>query len=224
MNGIAQPALSRQKLVLLHHHAKFLIPWPLVCGILIAATWFWGLTTIGREQEDIKRHAYASALAQARSYAEQAERNIGQIDYILRSLQFSWQRNGGVLNLEEHVSAGLVPKAAGLSVTILDQTGMLVTTTIQRQYQRRSVASLEFFQFHANNPNHDLHISKPAPSLLTGRDIVVLSRRLETDEGAFAGVIVIAIEPLFLGSFVDETKLGLDDFVSIRRLDGYFFA
>lgn len=224
MNGIAQPVLSRQKLVLLHHHAKFLIPWPLVCGILIAAIWLWGLATIEREQEDIKKHAYASATAQARSYAEQVERNIGQMDYILRSLQFNWQRNGGVLNLEEHVSAGLVPKAAGLSVTILDQAGMPVTTTIQKPYHRKSVASLEFFQFHANNPNHDLHISKPAPSVLTGRDIVVLSRRLETDWGAFAGVIVIAIEPLYLGSFVDETKLGPDDFVSIRRSDGSFFA
>jgi diguanylate cyclase (GGDEF)-like protein len=224
MIGTDQPLLFRQKLLFLHQNAKSLAPWPLICGILIAIVWLWGLTTIEREQADIRKHAYASTAVQARSYGEQVERNIGQLDYILRSLQFNWQKNGGALNLEEQVYAGLVPKAARITVTILDQVGMPVTSTISGQYNRQSVASRDYFQFHAADPSEELHISKPSRSLLTGRDIVLLSRRLENDEGAFAGVIVLAIEPLYLGSFVDETKLGPDDFVSIRRSDGAFFA
>jgi diguanylate cyclase (GGDEF)-like protein len=224
MIGTVQPLLFRQNLLFLHRNAKSLAPWPLICSILAAIVWLWGLTTIEREQADIRKHAYASAAAQARTYAEQVERNIGQLDYILHSLQFHWQKNGGALNLEEQVYAGLVPKAAGITVTILDQMGMPVTSTISGQYNRQSVSSLDYFHFHATDPSQKLHISKPSRSLLTGRDIVMLSHRLETDEGAFAGVIVLAIEPMYLGSFVDETKLGPDDFVSIRRSDGAFFG
>jgi diguanylate cyclase (GGDEF)-like protein len=224
MIGTDQPLLFRQKILFLHHNAKSLAPWPLICSILAAVVWLWGLTTIEREQADIRKQAYASAASQARTYAEQVERNIGQLDYILRSLQFNWQKNGGALNLEEQVYAGLVPKAARITVTIFNQTGMPVTSTISGQYKRQSVASLDYFQFHATDPSQELHFSKPSRSLMTGRDIVMLSRRLETDGGAFAGVIVLAIEPLYLGSFADETKLGPDDFISVRRSDGAFFG
>nr|WP_314621817.1 EAL domain-containing protein [uncultured Noviherbaspirillum sp.] len=224
MIGSDQPLLFRQKLLFLYQNAKSLAPWPLICVTLTAVAWLWGLTTIDREQAEIRKHAYVSASVQARSYAEQVDRNIGQLDYIVRSLQFNWQKNGGALNLEEQAYAGLVPKAAKITVTIFDQMGMLVTSTISGEYHRQSVASMDYFQSHATNPDQELHISKPTRSILTGRDIVLLSRRLETDESAFAGVIVLAIEPLYLGSFVDETKLGPDDFVFIRRSDGAFFA
>ena len=214
----------RNTVVFLQHRARYLAPWPLICGLLIAAVWWWGFSTIDREQADIRKQAHSAVSAQARTYAEQVERTIGQLDYILRSLQFNWQRNGGALNLEEHVYAGLVPKSARISVTILDRTGMPVTTTIPAHHKRRSVAALEHFQFHAANASHDVFISKPTLNLLTNRDIVLLSRRLDDEAGAFAGVIALAIEPKFLGSFVDDTKLGPDDFVSIRRSDGAFFA
>ena len=224
MFATAMPITFRKKVDFLKHHAKYLAVWPLLCILVIASIWYWGLNTIDRERADIRKNAYSMASAQARTYAEQVERTVGQLDYIVRGLKFSWQKNGGKLNLEEHVAAGLVPESASISVTILDRTGVPVTTTIPTPYRRQSVASLEHFQFHQRNASQALHISKPTANLLTDRDIVLLSRRLEDDSGAFAGVIALAIEPMFLGSFVDATKLSPDDFVSIRRSDGAFFA
>lgn len=222
MFATAMPITFRKKVNFLKHHAKYLAVWPLLCILVIASIWYWGLNTIDRERADIRKNAYSMASAQARTYAEQVERTVGQLDYIVRGLKFSWQKNGGKLNLEEHVAAGLVPESASISVTILDRTGVPVTTTIPTPYRRQSVASLEHFQFHQKNTSQALHISKPTANLLTDRDIVLLSRRLEDDSGAFAGVIALAIEPMFLGSFVDATKLSPDDFVSIRRSDGAF--
>jgi diguanylate cyclase (GGDEF)-like protein len=56
------------------------------------------------------------------------------------------------------------------------------------------------------------------------RHVIFLSRRLSTPDGAFAGVIVVAIEPRYLLSFSDDTSLGPNDFLAVRRRDGVFFA
>jgi len=126
--------------------------------------------------------------------------------------------------LEEQVDAGLVPKAAKISVTVLDRTGVPVTTTNPKIKTKQSVALLEYFRLHAASPSQDLAISKTVRSALTGREVLLLSRRLNGDTCAFAGVIVIAVEPATVISFVDEPKLGDDDFVAIRSTDGDLFA
>jgi hypothetical protein len=224
MIAAPQPLSFRQKIGFLRAHARSLAPWPVACGALAGGLWFWAITTIHHEKTEVRNRAFISVASEARTYADQVERNIAQIDFILRNLQFQWQKNGGVLNLEEQAYAGLVPEAAGISVTVLDESGMPVTTTNPKVNRSQRVASLDYFQFHSAKLGKELLISKPSRSLLTGRDVVLLSRRLEGDKGVFAGVIVIAVEPLFLGAFVEQTKLGKDDFVSVRRSDGAFFA
>lgn len=224
MTALPKPLSFQQKLCFLRKHAKAIGFWPIACAVSIAGLWTWVASTVDQEKSGIRKHAYSAIAAQARTYAEQIERNIGQLDYILRSLQFQWQKNGGALNLEEQVYAGLVPEAAKISITMVDRMGVPVTTTIPGIRPNQNVTSIEYFQFHAANPTKALHISKPAKSVLSGRNVVFLSRRLGDETGAFAGVIVIAIEPQFLGSFVDESKLGSGDFVAIRRADGAFFA
>lgn len=220
-----QQTLSvREKFRLFRGHLQVLAPWPVACFALLAGIWLVVLSTIQHEKSAITERAFGSVAAQAQTYADQLERNVSQLDYILLSLKFHWQKSGGALNLEEQVDAGLVPKAAKISITLIDQMGMPVTSTIPGINNKQSVASIEYFQFHSASPTRDLHISKPVRSILTGRDVVFLSRRLDGKGGEFHGVIVIAIEPLFLGSFVDITQLGKDDFVSIRRSDGAFFA
>lgn len=219
-----QPLSLRQKFGVLCRHAHVIAPWPVVCAVFIAGLWLWALSTIHREESSSRERAYDALAAQARTYADQIERTVGQLDYILLSLKFQWQKNGGTLRLEEQVEAGLVPQAARISVTVVDNTGLPVTSTIPGLNMKRSVAAVEYFQFHSTSTSRGLHVSKPAKSLLTGRDVVFLSRRIDGAGDGFGGVIVIAIEPYFLGSFVDESRLGESDFVAIRRSDGTFFA
>jgi diguanylate cyclase (GGDEF)-like protein len=223
---IASPQLFsfRQKIGFLRSHAQFLAPWPVACGALMTGLWLWAVPSIYQEKNHIQERAYMTAAAQARIYADQIERTISQLDYILLSLKFQWQKNGGVLNLEEQVDAGLVPKATKISVTVLDRSGIPVTTTSPKIKTKKSVALLEYFRIHAANPSQDLAISKPVRSALTGREVLLLSRRLDGEKGAFAGVIVIAIEPSTVVSFVDETKLGEADFVAIYSADGNFLS
>lgn len=223
---IAAPQILsiQQKIGLLRGHASSLAPWPAACALLIAGLWFWAASTIHYEQRDLRDRAFADTSAQARTYADQIERSIGQLDYIMQSLLFYRQANGGALRLEEQVSAGLVPVAARISVSVFDQNGMIVTSTLAEPKIRQGVASRGYFRAHAANPSKALAISNPMKSIVSERNVMILSRRIEDADGGFAGVLAIAVDPEFLVSFVDDTKLGRDDFVSIRNTDGSFVA
>jgi diguanylate cyclase (GGDEF)-like protein len=99
-----------------------------------------------------------------------------------------------------------------------------VTSTSSDIRKTAGIAARDYFKAHAANPSRELVISKVARSILVDRDVIILSRRLDAADGTFAGVMVVAIEPEFLASFVDETKIGKDDSISIRRSDGAFFV
>jgi diguanylate cyclase (GGDEF)-like protein len=219
-----QPLSLHQKLAILRRHLQILAPWPVACSVLIAGLWFWALSTIHHERNGLRERTYITAAAQARTYAEQIERTIGQLDYIMLSLQFQWQKNGGTLNLEEQVSAGLVPKDAQIAISVFNRHGVAVTTTTPQVKEKPGIATREYFKIHATHPSKELAISKPMRSILFDRDVIIFSRRLDASDGTFAGVMVLAIESAFLTSFVDETKIGKDDFVSIRNTDGDFFV
>ena len=224
MTTAPQTISFRQQIELLRSHARSLAPWPLACIVFVIGLWLWVGATLQREKKEIRERASLSAATQAQTYSNQIDRNIGQLDYIMQSLQFQWRENGGRLNLEKQFNPDLVPKVAKISITIFDRAGMPVTSTNSAIKGKKSVASAEHFQALIPSSSNGLLISKPVRSTLTGREVMILSRRLTASDGSFAGAIMVAIEPAFIASFVDESKLGDGDFVAVRRADGTFFA
>jgi diguanylate cyclase (GGDEF)-like protein len=192
--------------------------------MLMIALWLWVGATLQREKKELRERASLSAATQAQTYSDQIDRNVGQLDYIMQSLQFQWQENGGQLNLEKQFSAGLVPKAAKISITIFDRSGLPITSTNPAIQGKKNVATTDHFRAHLSPSDNGLLITKPIRSVLTGRDVMILSRRLTASDGSFAGAIMVAIEPAFIASFVDESKLREGDFVAVRGPDGTFFA
>jgi diguanylate cyclase (GGDEF)-like protein len=222
---VTPPSLSlRRKFGVFRSQVRFLSPWSVACCVIIATLWIWAAWTVHSERAGIRNRAYVTAVAQARTYADQIGRSIGQLDYIMLSLQFHWQKNGGRLNLQEQLQAGLVPKATQISLWMFDQHGRLVTTTNLHVKPNQGISSRDYFKAHAASPSKKLAISKVMRSLLLDQDVIILSRRLNAPDGSFAGLMVASVDPAFLVSFVDETNIGVDGFVSIRSDVGDFFA
>lgn len=218
------PLSFAQRVTFFRKHARALAPWPVLCAVLIAGLWGWALTTIRHEEDGLRERGFSAASAQARDAVEQLERSIGQLDYIMLSLQFHWLKSDGGLHLEEQLQAGLVPKSTEISISIFNQNGAPVTSTSPNIIRTAGIASRDYFKAHASSASNALVISKPMPSILIPRDVILLSRRLSAADGSFAGVMVVAMEPRYLASFVDESNIGKDDFISIRRSDGAFFV
>jgi diguanylate cyclase (GGDEF)-like protein len=218
------PYSRAEKLRYLRGNLRTLLLWPLVFGMLASALWVWALWTMEQEKRAIGERAFASASAQSRAYADQLDRIIGQVDYIMLSLKYHWQQTTGGLKLEDQVRQGLVPVSPGLIVTILNRQGDPVTSTQPLEKTRFNIAGRAYFKAHRDNPSLGMQFSRPMIGLRMKRPVLILSRRLDDGQGAFDGLIVVAIEPAYLSSFVDDTGLREGDFIAARRSDGAFLA
>jgi diguanylate cyclase (GGDEF)-like protein len=218
------PYSRAEKLRYLRNNLRTLLIWPFLLGMLASALWLWALWTTEQERRAIGERAFASAAAQSRAYADQLDRIVGQVDYIMLSLKYHWQQTAGGLKLEDQVRQGLVPVSPGLIVTIVDRRGDPVTSTQPLTNKKYNIAGRPYFKAHQDNATLGMQFSRPMIGLRLERPVLILSRRLNDSRGAFDGLIVVAIEPAYLSSFVDDTGLRDGDFIAARRSDGVFLA
>lgn len=218
------PFSRAEKLRHLGSNLRILLIWPLVFGMLATALWVWAHWLIENEKRAVGERAFSGAAAQSRAYAEQLDRIIGQVDYIMLSLKYYWQQSSGGVRLEDQVRQGLVPVSPGLIVTIVNRRGDPVTSTQPLTNTKFNIAERPYFKAHRDDPSLGMQFSRPMTGLRTKRPVIILSRRLDDGNGAFDGLIVVAIEPAYLSSFVDDTTLRDGDFIAAWRSDGAFLA
>ena len=218
------PFNRAQKMHYLGRNLRYLLIWPLVFVSLAAVLWIWTFWMMDQERRSASERAFAAVTTQSKAYAGQLDRIIGQIDYIMLSLKYHWQKTGGDVLLEEQVRQGLVPASAGLWVTIIDRRGDPVTSTMTLNKGAFNIQGRDYFQSHRADPNRGLLFFRPATGLRLKRPVLILSRRLDDARGAFDGLVVVAIEPAYLSSFADYTGMGKGDFIAVRRNDGAFVA
>jgi len=180
----SSPLSLREKIRFIRKNARAMAVWPVVCGFLLVSIWVWASATMHQEVNRLREQAQLTVATNARMQAEQIERTIGHLDYIMQSLQFQWQENNGRLNLEKQMEAGLVPKAAQISVTVFGPDGMPVTTTSPQVKSSKGIASRDYFKTHAANPSTALAISKLMRNILIEGDVIILSRRLNAPDGS----------------------------------------
>ena len=81
-------------------------------------------------------------------------------------------------------------------------------------------ADRKYFMFHRDTPGSTLRISEPFQSRLTGRPTILLSKRIEHQDGSFAGVLVAAIDSDYFNGFYRMFQLGPDGGITLIRSDG----
>src|SRR5213076_2667743 len=74
--------------------------------------------------------------------------------------------------------------------------------------------------YHRNTPGTTLRINAPLQSRLTGMPTIVLSKRIEKQDGSFGGVLTAAIDSEYFYHFYRTFQLGTDGAVTLLRNDG----
>jgi diguanylate cyclase (GGDEF)-like protein len=200
-----------------------LLIWPSICILL--GLLMWGLihSKLGSEREAIEQSAVKQASSLSAAYAEQLTRTVQQIDQITLNVKYGWQSSHGQLSLEDQLRQGLYPADARLYVTVLDRNGFILTSTLGFD-PKVDMSARPYFQTHRKDPSTALLISEPLEGARLKRPLIRFSRRLDTAEGRFDGIVMVAVEPSFLGSFYDESSIGKSDFLSVRTLGGTLLA
>lgn len=87
-----------------------------------------------------------------------------------------------------------------------------------------SLADRSYFSTLRDSEEDALHIGKPLLSRSVGRWFMPVARRINRADGAFAGTVVAAVEPLFFESIYSQLHLSQHDAIALFHADSTLVA
>ena len=116
--------------------------------------------------------------------------------------------------------------AEGLgSLLILDKSGLVIADSTSVAPHQLSLADRDYFTVHQLDPDVGLYVSKPFRSRLRGGDpSIAISRRINTPDGHFDGVVVGTLRLAYFTSLFARLNLGENGSLALFRTDGRLIA
>ena len=159
-----------------------------LCGV--AALLLWDL------RQDAARQAEITSRSLIQVLGRDIARNINLYDLSLQAVADGLRRPQVMAlspEIRQMVLFGNAAAAPGFgSIFVTDRDGDLIHSS-QLITEPFNCGTCEHFLYHATHDEPGLHIGPPLTSRMTGRQVVVLSRRLTNPDGSFAGVVGGAI-------------------------------
>jgi diguanylate cyclase (GGDEF)-like protein len=193
--------------------------WPALAVVLGAGIWF---VTIARSNAELDR---ANALvtrdagAFAEAYEQYITRSVGQMDQVTMQLKHSWEHSRRSTLLEDLKRDGMFTDSAFVAVSILDRTGMVRSSTHDNA-ALLNLSSTRFFAHHKNSISTALRIGVAPDELEYSREVVLFTRRLDTADDEFDGVVLMAVDARYFTSFISPATLGQRGILGMAGAEG----
>ena len=168
--------------------------------------------------EQIRRETAALAMV----FAKQAETTFRDVDHTLLVLRDAWLRSPATFAEEIAHHQDLLDGTA-LQIAIMDAKGLLVFSNLGLPEQPLSLADREHFKVHRDRPDDKQFISRPVQGRISGKWSIQLTRPI-FDQGRFAGVIAISVDPEYFVRFYQEVGLGKNGAARMIRDTGEVMA
>jgi len=194
---------------------------PVFAVLLLGALWGSTLNLIGNELAGARRAAAVSTAELTDTYEAQMLRALREIDLTLKFVQFAHAGTEAPALLDELHRRGLLPPDLLFGVSIADARGEVVASS--RPLQAASVAGMHHFDAHRGG-EAGVVVSPPARDLVTGEWQFLFSRRLEDAAGAFAGIVIVAVDAAYFVAGYDASKLGRHGVLGVLASDGRFLV
>lgn len=194
---------------------------------LVAMTWAFTLFSVRIERQEATLRAEGSVNNLALAVEWQLNRQLQGVDHILMGLVEEWKSDPlhfdpGAWRRRAALPRETVGEGA-LQVHLLDAQGAVMAST-QPDMQRQSLADRDFFLAQRGPGPKGLFIGPAIRWTATGRWEINLSRRLERNEGSFAGVVVITYDPWVLTGLLEQVDVGPHGLISLVGGDGVIRA
>jgi two-component system, cell cycle sensor histidine kinase PleC len=112
----------------------------------------------------------------------------------------------------------------GINISILDADGKVRATTLEHDPTRVSYSDRDFFSAHRDNPNLGFLIGKPVFGMLKRHMVIPATRRLNTRDGHFAGVLAFTLDPWLSTGLYRKVDLGKAGALNLFFNDGVQLA
>ena len=169
-------------------------------------------TTVARGQTDIQNLAH--------SLAEHAAHTIQSADIAMGGMvEFLKYRAPMPARFNQYLVDTVNSLPQIREIGVLDANGKWLYSSLPETPTHNN-SDRRYFIYHRETPGNALRISEPLQSRLTGRLTIVLSKRIDKEDGSFGGVLTAAIDSDYFNRFYRTFQLGPDGSVSLLRNDG----
>jgi diguanylate cyclase (GGDEF)-like protein len=203
-------------------HRFFALLWPALALLACAALWTAAMLRANAEHRRAEDQAFKEADAYAEAYEQYVSRSLAQMDQITMQLKHSWEHSRNRALVEDMRRDGMFTDTAFVAVSVIGRDGRLASSSGLRQGGDLSAA--RFFIQHRDNNSSALRIGMAPPELgaLSGalRGTVLFTRRLDTQDDEFDGVLLMAVDAAYFTSFVSASTLGAHSLLALIGVDG----
>lgn len=132
----------------------------------------------------------------------------------------SYARAIGTKEIQEHLKARLARLPQADVITFTDHTGQILNFTRMWPPPRADLSDRDYFRHFSTVRDPGLFISKPVENKVTGTWIVYFSKRLETADGRFLGVVMVGFRPEYFLNVLDVIASIPGQSLLLLRADG----
>lgn len=189
------------------HHFLLLISVAILLGLgsLGLHTWSEGQNLRDRTGQSVKGMAHV--------IAEQTARTVQTVDLTLQSVldalhynESDWHLDS--LQIYDYLKTKQDRSSVIRNLFAVDERGILLNESANFPPTDLVLSDHPYFTMHRYYPDTGLFIGPPILSRITNDWIIATSRRIETKNGIFGGVVVASIDQTHLHSVFDSTNLG----------------
>ncbi len=164
----------------------------------------------------------------ARSLAQHAHDLVQTADAALFTMRERVEAEGVPASGVGSLHAAMVAAAANLPVVhglfVLNSAGERVVSSAPAGLPGVSDADRAYFQYHRTHADRGLHLAGPVRSRVDGSWIMVASRRLDTADGRFAGIVMVTIADAFLQDYYRSFDVGWNGSITLLSTEGIVVA
>ncbi|MGX9217971.1 bifunctional diguanylate cyclase/phosphodiesterase [Massilia varians] len=200
--------------------------WPLLALLLCAALWIATVLRAEAERARADTQARKDAGAYAEAYEQYITRSVGQMDQVTMQLKFSWEKGRAHRKdlglLDELRRDGMFTDAAFGVVAIVDRDGMVQAST-RPALLGSDLSAGPYFVQHRNHISTALRVGAAPPRFVKegeGGELVLFTRRLDTRDDEFDGIVLMAVDARYFTSFVSPATLGAGGVAALAGSEG----
>jgi diguanylate cyclase (GGDEF)-like protein/PAS domain S-box-containing protein len=195
----------------------------LVCAALVSITVLLGWNARGEWLENDRKSLENLAF----SLAQHADATFSQTDTIVldiaERIEDAWPAQVG----REHLRHVLIQKVAQqkqlAGLLVLDADGHEVADS-EAATMSGNAAARDCLNYHREHESRTARIGPPERSHVTGEWVIPLSRRIETPDGRFGGVVVASIKVSHFSVYHQRFSVGDNGLIAMNLMSGELVA